>query len=313
MSEATRVVVIGAGAVGAVYGLHLKRGGAHVTFVVRPRHADAVRSGVRLWHGDREERLVPDDVVTDVEALRGVPVDQVWLAIPVTGLDEETLAKIRQATGDALVVELTPSLDGRALRALGRERLVDGLISLVAYPSPLPGVAEEAGRAPGIAWWLPPLAPTLLAGPRAREAARALKRGRMPVRVVKDVATPRALGSAVLQSVVATLEVSRWSLRACRARLDGAAKEAVDAMARRENVRAFPFSLVASPIVLRTVLRLAPHVAPFPVEAYLKLHFTKVGAQSRELMKTMLAAADDAGLPAPHLRALARELPAKVA
>lgn len=303
-----RIVVVGAGAVGSVYGLHLQRGGAHLTFVVRPRHADEVKAGIRLWRGEHEERLVPDAVVTDLEALSGTPMDQVWLAVPTTGLDDTTLSTIAAVTGDALVVDLSPSVDGRPLRALGRQRLVDGLVTFIAYQSPLPEVPEEAGRAPGIAWWLPPLAPTLLSGPRATAAASVLEAGRMPVKVVKDVQVPRAVGGAILQSVIATLEISGWSLRACRARIDGAAGEAVEVMARRLRARALPLSLLASPIVLRTLLLLAPRLAPLPLEAYLKFQFTKVGAQSRAAMRGYLAAADDAGLPAPHLRALAREL-----
>lgn len=314
MSEASRVVVVGAGAVGAVYGHHLQRGGAHLTFLVRPRYAESVRAGIRLWRaarrGEREERLVPDDVVSDVDALRDRAVDQMWLAVPTTGLDEDALARIGAATAHALVVDLSPDVDGHVVRAVGRERVVDGLIPFIAYQSPLPDVAEEAGRAPGIAWWLPPFAPTALSGPRARDAASLLAAGRMPVRVVKEVQVSRALGGALLQAVVATLEVSGWSLRTCRARLDGAAGEAVAAMARRFRVRALPFSLLASPIVLRTLLWLAPRVTPLPLEAYLKFHFTKVGAQSRVALRSFLAAADDAGLAAPHLRRLARELPA---
>jgi ketopantoate reductase len=303
-----RVAVLGAGAVGAVYGHHLKRGGAHLTYVVRPKYADEVRAGIRMWRGAREERVVPDAVVTDIGELRGTQVDQLWLCVPSTSLDDETLQRTAAATGEALVVDLSPGIEGRSLRAIGRERLVDGLIPFIAWQTPLPGVAAEAARPPGIAYWLPPFVPTSLSGPRAREAAQTLRAGGMAARVVPDVEVQRALGSAVLQGFIATLEVSGWSLRACKARLDGATGDAVRAMARKKRVGAFPFSVVARPLVMRALLTLAPPLVPVPLEPYLKFHFTKVGAQSRVMMRSFVQAADEAGLAAPDLRRLAHAL-----
>ncbi len=49
-----RVLVVGAGAVGQVYGLYLRRGGARVSFLVKPAHAAWCQRGfalhrLRLW------------------------------------------------------------------------------------------------------------------------------------------------------------------------------------------------------------------------------------------------------------------------
>lgn len=311
--EGRNIAVIGAGAVGAVYARHLIRGGAHVTFVVRPKYVDEVKRGIRLWRGKHDEMLMAHDVVGDVASLRGQPIDQVWICVPSTGLDDAALAAIAQATGDALVVDLSPGLDSRSLRLVGRERLVDGLIPFIAYQSPLPGVAAEAARAPGIAYWLPPLVGTSLSGPRAADAAAALRAGGMGARVVKDAEVQRGLGSALLMSVIATLEVSGWSLAACRRRLDGAADEATRAMAKKHGVSRGPLALVTSPAVLALALRAAEVVAPLPLEPYLRYHFTKVGAQTRMMMKGFLETATAVGVNAPQLRALAAALPAHVA
>lgn len=304
------VVVVGAGAVGAVYARHLIRGGAHVTFVVRPQYVEQVQRGIRLWRGSKgtdDELLMAHAVVSDIAAVD--QVDQVWLCVPSTGLDEAALTKIAGASGDALVVDLSPGLDQRSLGIIGRDRLVDGLIPFLAWQTPLPGVAAEAGRAPGIAWWSPPLLATALSGPRAPLAAAALRAGGMRARVVKDAEVQRALGSALLMSVVATLEVSGWSLRACRARLDGAAGEATRAMARRHGVSRGPLALVTSPAVLALGLHLAEAIAPLPLETYLRIHFTKVAPQTRLMMRGFLQAAQETGVDAPRLRALAAALP----
>lgn len=305
------VAVVGAGAVGAVYARHLIRGGAHVTFVVRPRYVDEVKRGIRLWRGDKDEMLMAHEVVGDI-ASAGSALDQVWICVPSTGLDDAALEHIASSTAgsSALVVDLSPGLDQRSLRIVGRERLVDGLIPFIAYQTPLPGVAAEAGRSPGIAYWLPPFLPTSLSSPRAAQAAAALRAGGMRARVVKDAEVQRGLGSALLMSVIATLEVSGWSLQECRRRLDGAADEATRAMARRHGVSRGPLALVTAPRLLALGLWLAERVAPLPLEPYLRYHFTKVAAQTRVMMRGFLETAAATGVDAPHLRALAAALPA---
>lgn len=312
----TRIAVVGAGAVGAVYARHLIRGGAHVTFVVRPNYVDDVKRGIRLWRGDRDELLMAHDVVGDIAEL--AEVDQVWLCVPSTGLDDAALTKLASATNDALVVDLTPDLEQRALRVLGRDRLVDGLIPFLAWQTPLElgdatahieaGTHERDERAPGIAWWTPPLMGTALSGPRAANAAAALRAGGMRARVVEDAEAQRALVSALMMPVIATLELSGWSLHACRRRLDRAAAEALRAMARKRGVTRGPLALAASPFFLSCGLAVANAIAPLPLERYLRLHFTKVAAQTRLMMRGLLEVADATGVDAPRLRLLTHEL-----
>ena len=43
-----RVCIVGAGAVGQVYGLHLQRGGAEVSFLVRDKYAEETAAGMVL-------------------------------------------------------------------------------------------------------------------------------------------------------------------------------------------------------------------------------------------------------------------------
>jgi 2-dehydropantoate 2-reductase len=304
-----RVAIIGAGAVGAVYGRHIRRAGSELTFVVRPKYVDEVKKGIRLYKGKYDEVLQADHVVGDVAELKGKELQQVWLCVPSTGLTVDDVQKIADCTGDALVVDMAPGLDGATKRIVGAKRHVDGLIPFISYQTPLPNVAAEANRAPGIAYWLPPLFPTTLSGVDAKRAANVIKRGGMSARVVADAAKGRAVGSALLMGAIATLELSDWSLAKCRKRLDGAVREAVDAMAALNGISAAAPKLLASPFFMRMVLWWAPKLAPLPLEPYLAYHFTKVGKQTRLMMKGFVDAADKAGHPAPHLRALAAALP----
>ena len=48
-----KVLVVGAGAVGQVYGHALARGGARVTFLVKPKHVEEARRGFVLYELNR--------------------------------------------------------------------------------------------------------------------------------------------------------------------------------------------------------------------------------------------------------------------
>jgi 2-dehydropantoate 2-reductase len=308
-------VVVGAGAVGAVYGRHIKRAGTHLTYLVRPKYADEVRRGIRLYHGRYDETLVPDDVVTDVAQLKGRSIQQVWLCVPTTGVDDDFLAQLRDATEpDTLIVDLTPDLSGRVPRVIGADRVVNGIIPFIAYQTPLPNVASEAHRAPGVAYWLPPLIPTTLSGKEAMRAANVIRRGGMRATIVDDAAKQQTLGAAMFAAVIATLEASDWKLAKCRANIDDSAREAVAIAAHMTSSSPGLVGLVARPFVVRTLLALAPAIIPLPLEPYLEYHFTKVAPQMRASLKALLDAADnapDTARPeAPHLRALAASLPA---
>ena len=52
-----RVLLVGAGAVGQVYGWHLARGGAATSFLVRPRHAEALQALDRAVKADPKNAL----------------------------------------------------------------------------------------------------------------------------------------------------------------------------------------------------------------------------------------------------------------
>ena len=43
------VLIVGAGAVGQVYGRHFQRGGADVAYLVKPEHLDETRRGFTLY------------------------------------------------------------------------------------------------------------------------------------------------------------------------------------------------------------------------------------------------------------------------
>jgi len=282
-----RILVVGAGAVGRVYGTHLQRGGAHVDVFVRPHRVDEAHEGWPMsrigWLGARTaSRFVPDGVVT--EASRRW--DQVWLCVStdalVRGVEDGSFVPLLQA-GDRLVV-LQPGLHVPDLLAPHVGAVIDGGIDLVSYDAPLPG--EDADRA--TAYFVP--GPSPFTGEGAAAVVRLLRDGGLPAREVPDARARMAFATSALMPTIVALEGAGWKLPALRgewARLAaGAGREAWNVTALR-----FDPPLGGSPVrpwMLTLGGRLAPTFAPFPVETYLQIHFTKVRPQSEALIERYL-------------------------
>ncbi len=292
----TEVLVVGAGAVGQVFALHLQRGGAKVSFFVRPQHALPPQltlfpevKGRAVLEGF--ERL---SAPAEVSKRR---FDQIWLAVPSNTLHGPWLPELLRATGDATVVALAPESEGN----VPPERRVLGVITFVAWQRPLPGEAGETG----VAFWFPPLARVPLSGPKERVDAvyALLEAGGLRPQRVEDAGKMAAPLTALLMATVAGMESAGWTVRGFRghwAKLAaGGAREAL----RLAGAPA-PFRLAAHGWLLATGLGLGKRVVPFDLEGYFRYHFTKVGAQTRELLRHWLAQASAQRLATPNLQAL---------
>jgi 2-dehydropantoate 2-reductase len=310
-----RVLIVGAGAVGQVFGHHLALGGAEVTFLVKPKYAEDCRRGLTLYALDRTapraQRFAGFGVITAPQEAASTRWDQVYLTVSSTALHAgDWLAELATATGDATVVFLQPNLGDRArLTSLVEpRRVVDGMIGFLAYHAPLPG--ETRFTEPGIAYWFPP-APNPFSGERAADVVAALRRGKLPSRKIRDVTATAPFQSAALYAYLAALEGAHWSFRDL-GRGDGlqlAGRGAAQAMAisAHELGHRVPWRirLAARPFVIRIVLSLARRVAPLDLETYLRVHFTKLADQTRAGFASYLAHGQKAGLPTGAVEQLA--------
>lgn len=322
MGEARSVLVVGAGAVGQVYGRHLQAGGAKLTFFVRDAYRATVEQGLAFYplNGPRRDepvRFTAFSVVTRPDEVAARRFDQVYLAVSSPALAGAWLPALIAAAGDATVVALQPGADDRArLLAAGvaEDRLVSGMITLISYAAPLPGEARFAR--PGTAYWFPPLAPSPLSGPRAAEVVAALRAGKLPARRHRDAPGAAAFPSAIMMPYLVALELAGWSLaalwRSDAGRRGGlAAAEALGAVAASLGRRPpLAMRLAARPRVLRLALWLARAIVPLPLEIYLREHFTKVHAQTLEMVAGYLAEGRRAGVPVGTLEALLAEVAA---
>ena len=145
-----RALIVGAGAVGQVYGEALARGGAEVSVFVRPRHEAAARAGYRMFRidllGRRSETWFrPDAVVTTPADVAAGRYDQIWLCVPTDALVGGGLDPLLAASADATLVCLAPGLDVKAqlARDVGLARIVWGVIGFQSYASPLAGSTAD--------------------------------------------------------------------------------------------------------------------------------------------------------------------------
>ena len=308
------ILLVGAGAVGQVYGRHLARAGHRVTFFVKEKHASALADGLplhRLGHL-REQHEVWRDyaVISSVQALAASAWDQVWLCMASDALRSPLSQQVLGAVGNATVVCLPPGPEDMTyVRSLlpSVATLVQGLITFISYQSPLPGREGPAG----IAYFVSPLAPGLFSGPRVavQSVIEALQAGGMAARQVADLEGASAGSEAVLQPLVAALEQHDWKLTGfgnspVLARGREAGREALDILARDRGAKVALQKMLLTPLANRLLLLVAPKVLPLELEPYLEYHFTKVGQQTRDMLDSYIHLGERHGLPTDNLRQL---------
>lgn len=307
-----RALIVGAGAVGQVYGAALQRAGVEVCFYVKEKYADEARAGYTMYalnHGARRERFEGFGVRTTVAEVAGESWDQLWLATSATAIQGDWVEALVAATGDATIVCLQPGPESRArMEPMGGARLVMGLIAMVSYQAPLP--REARFTEPGVAYWFPP-GPSPFSGPEARVApiVDALVRGGCPAKRGEDVAKGSVFAAALLQVHVAALDSVGWSwTRVAQgdtlALAAKALREAAVVGAKLTGARV-PFWLgLVGPTLSKIVMAGARWYVPIDLPTYFAYHFTKVGDQTRANLDYWIKAGAEAGLETGALRAL---------
>lgn len=294
-----------------------------MTFFVREKYRAEVERGFTMYALNRggakkTERLR----FTELAAISSTkeitqPFDQVWLTVSSPALHGPWLPELVAATGpDATYVMLQPGLEDRKVvedAGVPLARIVVGVISMISYHAPLPG--ETRFPEPGMAYWFPPAAPTLLSGERATSAVDALKAGKCPAKRHADAQGFALFPSAILHAYLVALEASGWKFRS----LFGGAFAKLAARGSREAFAALSAStkrrtpimmrLAARKTTIRTAMWFARRVVPLPLEPYFEAHFTKVGDQTREFMSSFIALGKQHGTPVEAMHELVGALP----
>lgn len=301
-----KVAIVGAGALGSVYGVRLaRRSNVDVAFVVRPaRVSETSAIMIESIRGGRREAID-----TPVRCA-SVPPDA---DVIVLAVGTEDLGTLPVKESEAPIVVLTPMMpqDWRRVRAELGDRVLAAMPNVIAY-----------ARDGVVRYWTPP-APTRIDEPRAsakeadavRELAGALSRaglrGRLELGVhEKNPATtvcyiPIPMALAVAGSVAALMEDE--------------ALLSITVSACREGVRlshrigqAEPWAALApalaAPWALRAWFGALGRLSPEAI-FYAEEHFgRKLMAQHGRMLRDMIELAADKELPHEGMDALATRL-----
>jgi ketopantoate reductase len=307
IAPSLRVTVVGAGALGSVYGARLARfGGCEVAVVGRTAAPPATRRLERVEDGEVIEWDLPARTTT---AARDTDVIIVFVRSEQLGDPV-----IRAAVGTAPVVVMTPLMPAdhdRLATSLPR-RVVPAMPSVVAYEN-------EAGV---IRYWLPVAATTLVdeRSPSGAEVELSARLGRAGIRakiadgvLARNVATtvsfiPLAMALDVAGSIDALLSDDALLSLAMRAAREG--RELGRAVGKAE-VWASTLLRFVGPRLLPLGVKLARSRAPEAV-AYVEQHFgRKLHAQHVAMAAEMVGLASQKGTSHAALRELLARLQAR--
>lgn len=328
-----KLLVVGAGAVGSVYGYFASRHPApktvQVTYLIKPKHRKSLESGIKLyrWKGKRTETILFKEfsLIESLTDLVGKNFDAVLITLPSDKIHEAGwLESLLKATKGAKIWSLQPNpTDRDFIREKMRAAeisdidgsLVFGGIPILSYLAPMPG---ETFSEPGYAFYLPPTSKASWSSKVPTEAQKAMRlftAGGLPSKVVSDSDTSSILPEALLRGLVAGLEKSEWSFDRL---LNGvnfylmidAIREMTAIFSKRAGVKdpgkKLPGRLLSSGIGIRTAIRASRLVIPFDFEAFLRVHFTKVETQMHEAITELIELAKNSNLPSTNLKLLSR-------
>ncbi len=316
-----KIIVVGAGAVGTVYGRYFQLGGADVSFYVREKYADSCRRGFRFYPMNRPRSQRPVgiemknfDILTDVSEVKGQKWDYIVLAMSSVALRGPWLQELIQAMGHATLVTLQPGIYDREyiLHYIDSSRLIEGMIPILSYATPLPGDTQYSE---GIAYWLPPGVSGTLSGQKdlVRRLIQILRKGGFPAKMSADVRAQLIVPSTILNLIVVALEISGWSFAdltkgahlklACQA-----IAEALRVLSGKKKVTHSLLSFLNQPLLFKIILILSSKIVPFDFEAYMKAHFMKVQKQIHQSLVDYINLAKTNAIPVPALSKLLSDL-----
>lgn len=317
------ILIVGAGAVGQVYGYHFQQAGNRVSYLVKEKYQKKIAQGMTLLPltgpklltshkslnnrsaSSPEVHFFADDIITQWPMEKS-GFDLIILTIPSDALRSLPYDDVRQACMNTPVLMLQPSREDRQRlqQELPHTPIAEGLISLIAYQAPLPGHLLKTQHLPadteqensGIAYYLPPLKMSIssISQPLAKQISALFNQGGIRAKVSASAIEDSAIPSAFLMTFLCVLQASDWRFQQLR---DNTQHLKTLSRAQRflipmqkpvgfgRTLLHIGSSLMLRPWLYRLLLNLSPKVLPLPLEAYLAFHFQKVHQQTRLYME----------------------------
>jgi hypothetical protein len=321
-----KVLIVGCGAVGQVFGLFLQKAGVALGLYDRPAVVDKLKGaleqgGLPLFQLSRSHRRDPVahrlqayQVVGDVAESQRFKPDQIWFTTPSPVYYSEWFRDFLQKVPSERVVCFVPE-GGRPEffpEGSGGDRLVFGGTTFMAWQGDLEG---GGGRSEGVNFWLSPLGIPLVGTEEAcREVEQLLKKAGFRVMPGEQDSHMQASVTAVMTAFVAGLELSGWSLREFRKspwlkRAAGAAHES--ALSQLPGAGTLTRVLLGASVLSMGFVLAAfflPLLFPFDLEKYLKFHYMKTRDQTLALMDVFARDGKEQKLPVGDIQLLLQGL-----
>ena len=318
------ILIVGAGAVGLVYGRHFAEVGHKVSFFVKAKYQQALEDnqqnngGERLYllNKDREQAkpILFDNFNTVTEWNSDTQYDLIVLAISSNALRALPLENIKQQLGSNTLLMLQPSqTDFEHLSTIIEpEKIVQGMISLISYQTPLPNhtYADNIPES-GIAYYLPPMKMPIsgLDHERAATVKNLFKGAKIPAKTVSNAVNESKLPSAFLMTFLCVLEAADWKFSTL-----ANSKELLKKLATgqqellpqqvsnsdslldtlKQGLAKLIIKLVLRPWLYQLLLKISDKAVPLPLEAYLEYHFSKVREQTKIYMEEYAQSSNEA-------------------
>ncbi len=310
------ILIVGAGAVGQVYGFYLQQGGAAVDFLVKSKYRAQMESGCVLYPLNRSKRQrwhpvywQDYNVLDQISEVAHKTYDYIILTIPGNAITEKWLHEFSPHIGEANIVALQATSYTRAkLQTLvSSSRYMAGMIALIAYATPL---EDETTNPPGIAWYLPPVRSFPFWGQQetVKPLVKVMKKGGAGAGQIKDMPSWKTDSmSAMLMAILAAWEKHDWNWYALVRSEDwktalSAANELRQVARTRGGKKSFNIPLLGP--MIRVAGAIARCVLPFDFDMYMRTHFTKVGEQTRMILDAYIGYGTDLGIATPNAQSL---------
>ncbi|MFT6338082.1 MAG: 2-dehydropantoate 2-reductase [Halioglobus sp.] len=289
------ILIVGAGSVGLVFGYYLAKAEFSVTFLIKKKYQPEFETGTYLYNLRKDKQLKSPihfkkfSTIISFDELNSKKWSQIYFCISSTALHAfDFTAFNTNIKGEPSIIKLQPGIEDLKLlqKKYPSERIIEGMISLISYPCPLP---TEKVNQEGTAFWFPPLSSIPFSGEKKRqnEIIRTFKAAGISASSSKDVFIEGLFPSAFLAGFVSSLELAGWKfseLKKSKELLHGIKElnnEIFEVLEQQYSLkRPLIMQLINRIGIFRLLISIAPKLVPFDLETYLKVHYSKVRDQS---------------------------------
>ena len=305
------ILIVGAGAVGQVFGYYLSKGGQNVTYFVKEKYLSTVRERFLLHRVFSRKKIETYEwssfeVLSALSELSNRSWKQIWVCISSDALSSEFTREVLSA--------LPPrsSVFGFQPGPFDRERLTElcpqctvsmGTINFSSTASPIVEIQKRRG---GLVFFIPSYIPILFEGERSvtDTAVHFLSAGGMKAKSKPGAWEEMVSFGPLLISFVAGLELAGWKFQSFLkdselAKLTArAAEQGSIAVKDYFNPSSSTLSIkfLTTSFVYNLIWKFFRKMMPFDFEEFFRVHFSKLYNQTDVLLETYSRIAAEANL-----------------